>query len=416
MAATRSKPDIARQVKSNLPQSIAMNKAVILGGVAAAAFLGPFTQTVYAPSLPELQDFFGVDTLLVNLTISLFTAILALSNFVVGPAADRRGRRAVLLPGLVAFVLGSILCLSATSYSFFLAGRAVQAFGISTALLVAPTVVGDIFPPAERAQAMSVYQTVIFLGPVLGPLLGGVIAQQLGWRWSFALLSVAGAGVWFYNLRCLQETKPAVLAAAGHSLRPFVSVLVNRSARSIILVGLSQFYGYYVFLVFLPKLLTALSVFSTAVKGAMFAPLTAGILAGIYVGHQWQKRWSRTRILASSSFLIGSNVLVLWLAVFAGALTVPLLVALLLVYGVLLGCSLPVQSTILVNLFTKDRATAVGAYNFFRFMGAAIGPIVGALVEAWFGVHAVILSVAVLLGLSAVALRFSLYDPFEAKV
>ncbi|HKE40150.1 MAG TPA: MFS transporter, partial [Casimicrobiaceae bacterium] len=385
-----------------------MNKAVILGGVAAAAFLGPFTQTVYAPSLPELQDFFGVDTLLVNLTISLFTAILALSNFVVGPAADRRGRRAVLLPGLVAFVLGSILCLSATSYSFFLAGRAVQAFGISTALLVAPTVVGDIFPPAERAQAMSVYQTVIFLGPVLGPLLGGVIAQQLGWRWSFALLSVAGAGVWFYNLRCLQETKPAVLAAAGHSLRPFVSVLVNRSARSIILVGFSQFYGYYVFLVFLPKLLTALSVFSTAVKGAMFAPLTAGILAGIYVGHQWQKRWSRTRILASSSFLIGSNVLVLWLAVFAGALTVPLLVALLLVYGVLLGCSLPVQSTILVNLFTKDRGTAVGAYNFFRFMGAAIGPIVGALVEAWFGVHAVILSVAVLLGLSAVALRFSL--------
>ena len=416
MAATRSKPDIARQVKSNLPQSIAMNKAVILGGVAAAAFLGPFTQTVYAPSLPELQDFFGVDTLLVNLTISLFTAILALSNFVVGPAADRRGRRAVLLPGLVAFVLGSILCLSATSYSFFLAGRAVQAFGISTALLVAPTVVGDIFPPAERAQAMSVYQTVIFLGPVLGPLLGGVIAQQLGWRWSFALLSVAGAGVWFYNLRCLQETKPAVLAAAGHSLRPFVSVLVNRSARSIILVGLSQFYGYYVFLVFLPKLLTALSVFSTAVKGAMFAPLTAGILAGIYVGHQWQKRWSRTRILASSSFLIGSNVLVLWLAVFAGALTVPVLVALLLVYGVLLGCSLPVQSTILVNLFTKDRGTAVGAYNFFRFMGAAIGPIVGALVEAWFGVHAVILSVAVLLGLSAVALRFSLYDPFEANV
>ena len=416
MAATRSKPDIARQVKSNLPQSIAMNKAVILGGVAAAAFLGPFTQTVYAPSLPELQDFFGVDTLLVNLTISLFTAILALSNFVVGPAADRRGRRAVLLPGLVAFVLGSILCLSATSYSFFLAGRAVQAFGISTALLVAPTVVGDIFPPAERAQAMSVYQTVIFLGPVLGPLLGGVIAQQLGWRWSFALLSVAGAGVWFYNLRCLQETKPAVLAAAGHSLRPFVSVLVNRSARSIILVGFSQFYGYYVFLVFLPKLLTALSVFSTAVKGAMFAPLTAGILAGIYVGHQWQKRWSRTRILASSSFLIGSNVLVLWLAVFAGALTVPVLVALLLVYGVLLGCSLPVQSTILVNLFTKDRGTAVGAYNFFRFMGAAIGPIVGALVEAWFGVHAVILSVAVLLGVSAVALRFSLYDPFEANV
>jgi DHA1 family bicyclomycin/chloramphenicol resistance-like MFS transporter len=392
-----------------------MNNASVLGGVAAAAFLGPFTQTVYAPSLPELQKFFGVDTLLVNLTNSLFTAILALSNFVVGPAADRRGRRAVLLPGLVAFALGSVLCFSATTYSLFLAGRAVQAFGISTALLVAPTVVGDIFQPAERAHAMSVYQTVIFLGPVLGPVLGGLIAQQLGWRWSFALLSVAGVGAWLYNLRYLPETRPAALAPSGHSLRPFVSVLANRSARSIILVGFSQFYGYYVFLVFLPELLNALSVSSTAVKGAMFAPLTAGILAGIYAGHHWQKRWSRTRILAASSLLIGGNVLVLWLAVFASALTVPLLIALLLVYGVLLGCSLPVQSTILVNLFTKDRGTAVGAYNFFRFMGAAIGPIVGALVEARLGVHAVILSAAVLLGISALILRVSVYDPFGGK-
>jgi len=392
-----------------------VNNAVILGGVAAAAFLGPFTQTVYAPSLPELQGFFGVDTLLVNLTISLFTAILALSNFVVGPAADRRGRRAVLLPGLVAFVLGSILCLSATSYASFLAGRAVQAFGISTALLVAPTVIGDIFPPAERPQAMSVYQTVIFLGPVLGPLLGGVIAQYLGWRWSFALLSVAGAAAWIYNFRCLPETKPATLPGSGHSMRPFIGVLADRSARSIILIGFSQFYGYYVFLVFLPALLNALFVSSTAVKGAMFAPLTAGILAGIYAGHHWQKRWSRTRILVASSFMIGGSVLALWLALLAAALTVPLLIVLLLAYGVLLGCSLPVQSTILVNLFTKDRGTAVGAYNFFRFMGAAVGPIVGALVEAMFGVSAVILSVAMLLGLSAIVLRVGLYDPLEAK-
>jgi multidrug resistance protein len=389
--------------------------AVALGGVAAAAFLGPFTQTVYAPSLPELQEFFGVDTFRINLTISLFTLILAFSNFIVGPAADRRGRRAILLPGLVTFALGSIVCLFATSYGLFLAGRAVQAFGISTAMTVAPTVVGDLVPPDERPHAMSVYQTVIFLGPVVGPLLGGVIAQTLDWRWSFALLAVAGAVAWLYNRRYLPETKPAATTASKESPRSFAGVLANRSARSIILVGFSQFYGYYVFLVFLPALLTALSVFSTAVKGAMFAPLTAGILAGIYVGHRWQKHWTRTRILAACSFLIGGSVLVLWLMLVADVLSIPGLIALLLVYRVLLGCSLPVQSTILVNLFTKDRGTAVGAYNFFRFLGATIGPIVGALIAARFGVQTVILSVAILLVISAFMIQASLYDPFEAK-
>jgi hypothetical protein len=113
---------------------VAAKNATILTGVAAAAFLGPFTQTVYTPSLPDLQRFFGVNTVMINLTISLFTAILALSNFVVGPAADTWGRRAVLLPGLAVFCLGSLLCLFADSYSLFLAGRAVQAMGISTAL------------------------------------------------------------------------------------------------------------------------------------------------------------------------------------------------------------------------------------------------------------------------------------------
>ena len=391
------------------------DRTVILGGVAAAAFLGPFTQTVYAPSLPELQQFFRVDTVLVNLTISLFTAILAASNFVVGPAADRWGRRAVLLPGLAVFCFGSLVCLSSTSYALFLVGRALQAFGISTALLVAPTVIGDIFAPAERARAMSVYQTVIFLGPVLGPLLGGVIAEYLSWRWSFALLAVAVAAVWLYNARRLPETKPAALSAATVSLRRFFGVLGNRSARAIILVGFSQFYGYYVFLVFLPGLLTALFVESVAFKGMMFAPLTAGILLGIYVGHRWQKRWSRTRILVASSLGIGGDVFLFWLALVAGIVSIPILVVLLLLYGVLLGCSLPVQSTILVNLFTHDRGTAVGAYNFFRFMGAAVGPIVGAMIEARLGMDAVILSLALLLALSAVVLRAYLNDPFEAK-
>ena len=56
------------------------DRARILVGVSAAAFLGPFTQTVYTPSLPELGQDFGVSIVLVNLTISLFTAILAVSS------------------------------------------------------------------------------------------------------------------------------------------------------------------------------------------------------------------------------------------------------------------------------------------------------------------------------------------------
>ncbi len=392
-----------------------MRHRAILAGISGAAFLGPFTQTVYTPSLLELQRFFAVNTVLINLTISLFTAILALSNFVVGPLADTRGRRAVLLPGLLIFSAGSALCLVSGSYGWFLAGRAVQACGISTALLVAPTVIGDIYPPEARARAMSVYQTVSFLGPVFGPVIGGIIAAYLSWRWAFALLAVAGLVAWHYNFRRLHETLPHTAARPPITVATFRGVLANRAALAIVLIGFSQFYGYYAFLVFLPGLLTSLFAVSTGVKGLFFVPLTAGILLGIYVGARWQRRWSRTRILTASSYGIGLNVLILWLALRIGVVDMPLLIAFLLVYGVLLGCSLPVQSTILVNLFAKDKGTAVGVYNLLRFTGAAIGPMVGGMVAMRFGLDAVFLNVAILLAGSAILIHRYLYDPFDAS-
>jgi DHA1 family bicyclomycin/chloramphenicol resistance-like MFS transporter len=391
----------------------AAKNATILAGVAAAAFLGPFTQTVYTPSLPELQRYFGVNTVMINLTISLFTAILALSNFVVGPAADAWGRRAVLLPGLAVFGLGSLFCLYADSYALFLAGRAVQAMGISTALLVAPTVIGDIYVPAERAQAMNVFQTATFLGPVFGPVVGGLIAAHLRWQWAFALLAAASAAVWLYNYRWLGETRPTGAAPVRIGVATFRAVLANRSALAIVLIGFCQFYGYYVFLVFLPGLVASLVAMPADVTGLFFVPLTAGILAGIHVGRRWQRHWPRTRILGASSYGLSADVFVLWLALAAGIVSVPLLAILLLAYGVLLGCSLPVQSTILVGLFTHEKGTAVGLYNFFRFTGAAIGPLAGGVVAMNFGIDAVVLNVAALLAAAAWFVQRHLHDPHE---
>lgn len=391
-----------------------MTNKNILIGVSAAAFLGPFTQTVYTPSLPELGSFFQVNTVMANLTISLFTAILALSSFVVGPIADRWGRRATLLPGLAVFTAGSLICLFSGSYWLFLTGRGVQAIGISTAVLMAPTVIGDIYAPQERAQAMGAFQTVTFLGPVLGPVVGGLIAAYLHWQWAFALLAAAGFATWLYNRSELRETLPHDVVAARISLSTFREVLANRSALSIIVLGFSQFYGYYVFLVFLPSLLLSLFALPTSSEGFFFVPLTAGILLGINIGSRWQRVWTRTKIVGISSFGIALNVLLLWSALVAGLVNIPLLLVILLVYGVLLGCSLPVQSTILVNLFKQEKATAVGVYNLFRFTGAAIGPIAGGFIEMAHGLTTVFLSLGVMLLVSAWIVHKQLSDPFEA--
>ncbi len=369
----------------------------ILLAVSAAAFLGPFTQTVYVPSLIEVGADLHASLLMINLTISVYSIVFAAGSFVWGPLADSRGRRVMLVAGLALYVAGSLLCMLAPGYAAFLAGRVVQACGISAGSVIAATVIGDVYPPAERQHAMSVNQLVIYLGPVFGPVIGGFVAGRLHWPWAFGVLVAAGAMALLVVRIVVPETLRHGGAGAGAlSFAGVRNVLRERAARALLLLGFAQFYGYYIFLVFVPLLVERFGL-STAQKGLTFVPLTAGILAGITFARHRLGHWAGDRIIRASAWGVGATVLVLWLVVAGGALSLALLIAAMTVYGMLLGASLPAQSTLLVGLFSADRATAMGLYNFARFAGAAAGPLLGAVVVDAFGNATMLGSLALLL-------------------
>ncbi|MDQ6598803.1 MFS transporter [Bacillus salipaludis] len=349
----------------------------ILLGLSIAAFMGPFTQTIYTPSLGEVGHYYHASQFMVNLTISLYTFVLATNQFLVGPLADTRGRRATLLPGLLIFIVGSLICFLSPNYYLFLFGRALQAFGITTGSVVAAAVIGDLYPPKERGKAMSVYQTMVFLGPVLGPVVGSFIAASADWHTAFAVLAAGALFAYFYNRVILPETLSKETAPRKITIQTFLGILTNRAAFSVLLLGFVQFYGYYIYLVFIPGLLDELFQVPLAVKGLFFLPLTAGIVIGSLVGGKLQSFMRHTSILIYTAYGIGIVVTVFWVCLHWGLLNIPSLIVLLLFYGVMLGMSLPSQSTSLVNLFAKEKGTAMGVYNFVRFTGAAIGPLLG---------------------------------------
>ncbi len=349
----------------------------ILLGLSIAAFLGPFTQTIYTPSLPEVGHFYAANQFMVNLTISLYTFILAANQFFVGPLTDTRGRKATLLPGLLIFMTGSLICFLSSNYYLFLFGRAIQAFGITTGSVVAAAVIGDIYAPHERGKAMSIYQTMVFLGPVLGPVIGSFIASYADWHTAFALLAAAALFAYLYNRSILPETLPPDAVSKKITAQTFFNIISNKAASAVMLLAFVQFYGYYIFLVFLPTLLDELFHVSLAVKGLFFMPLTAGIVLGTMLGGRLQTRLTHASILVLSSYGIGLVVALFWGFLHWGLLTIPALIIFLLGYGILLGTSLPSQSTSLVNLFLNEKGTAMGVYNFVRFTGAAIGPLFG---------------------------------------
>jgi MFS transporter, DHA1 family, multidrug resistance protein len=268
----------------------------------------------------------------------------------------------------------------------------------------------EIFFRRKNEGVRCIYQTMVFLGPVLGPLLGSMIAAYSHWQWVFVILVFVALIVYVYNRVILHETLPKDSTPRKITLRTFKEILFNKSAFAIMLLGFFQSYGYYIYLVFLPSLIDQLFQVSMAAKGLFFMPLTAGIVLGTFLGGKIQRYLSHSSILVYTSYGLGWVVLMFWISLLIHFVTIPVLVVFLLAYGVLLGMSLPSQSTTLVNLFLEQKGTAMGVYNFIRFTGSAVGPLLGAAFYEVGGNHALYISLFLFLFTAAAVIHKNMDD------
>jgi DHA1 family bicyclomycin/chloramphenicol resistance-like MFS transporter len=274
-----------------------MNRTLIVYLVSLAAFLGPFTQTIYTPILPEVTKDFGTSSFLVNLTISIFTLFLALMQTVYGPLTDTKGRRNVILFGIFLYTLASLGCFFSNSIYMLLFFRALQAIGIAAGSVVAATVIGDLFEGKARGKAMGTFQMMVSLGPVVGPIVGGFLGGRFNFHAVFLVLVFAGLIIFVCNFIFLKETKPETGAMERFQLRDFVMILKNRIGSSIILLGFIQYYALYNFLVFLPSILSERYRLPAEQKGIVFLSMSLFIVIGSFLGGRIQGRFENRNVI-----------------------------------------------------------------------------------------------------------------------
>lgn len=134
-------------------------------------------------ALPDIRRDLDATPTGLQWTVDAYTLVLATFLVLAGSMADRFGRRRVFLVGLMVFGLGSLCCALAPGIGWLIAARVVQALGGTMLNPVAMAIVVDTFTdPAERARAIGVFGSMSGLALALGPVLGGVMVDTLGWR------------------------------------------------------------------------------------------------------------------------------------------------------------------------------------------------------------------------------------------
>src|SRR3981081_1334302 len=161
--------------------------------LAALAATGTLATNILLPSLPRMAASRHVSTAAVTSSITVFLAVFALGQLVVGPISDRYGRRWPVLIGFAVFFAGSVWCGLATDLPGLLTGRVIQAAGACATSVLSRAIARDMFSGAALARAMALIMIAMAAAPRFSPLLGGALADAFGWRPEFVLVAAFAA-------------------------------------------------------------------------------------------------------------------------------------------------------------------------------------------------------------------------------
>ncbi len=206
---------------SGLPRPV--RSELVLGICCLSLLLAGMDVTIVNVALPSIQRDLHASLSGLQWVLDAYTLVVASLLMLSGSMADRFGRRIVFQTGLCLFLAGSLLCSIAHSIGALTLYRAMQGVGASMLNPVALSIIVNVFPaPKDRARAVGVWGAVGGLALAIGPLLGGILTQHVGWRSIFWINLPVGIGAVVLAALFVPESK----AARARAVDPVGQLLV----------------------------------------------------------------------------------------------------------------------------------------------------------------------------------------------
>jgi EmrB/QacA subfamily drug resistance transporter len=395
--------------------------------VILAMFLSSLDQTVVGTAMPRIiSDLGGFSHYTWITTVYIITSAVTIP--ITGKLTDMYGRKYFYIGGLILFILASILCGLSNTMSQIIIFRGIQGIGGGVMMANAFTVIGDLFPPAERGKYQGFMSAVFGLSSIVGPTLGGYITDTLSWHWVFFINVPLGLVIiilfifFFPNFRpdklkhridypglvlLILAVVPTMLAlswggveypwgslqiigmflfsavalvlfifAERRSPEPILplSLFSNRIIAVSELVIFFSAFGMFGSIIFIPLFFQGVLGATATASGSFLTPMMLGMVAGsFFSGQMLSRAGGHYRILGA----IGLAIMGIGLALLS-RMTVETsyisVVVNIVITGFGLGITMPVYTIAVQNAVPYNMlGVATSSTPFFRSLGGSVG-------------------------------------------
>jgi MFS transporter, DHA1 family, multidrug resistance protein len=352
--------------------------------ICAFAATGILATNIFLPSLPSMAAALHVSSAAVTSAVTVYLAIFAIGQLIVGPLSDRFGRRPLILIGLGFFVVGTIWCAYAGDLSDLLIGRSIQASGACAAGVISRAIARDLFEGQMLAKVMAAIMMATAAAPGFSPLLGGAIDHFFGWRSEFIFVAIFAIGAVAAYVIFVGETIRSArnsinpLAIAGSYLDLIRDARFSVPARTVglIMVGLFAIFSGA------PRVLLEGFGFSPIMLGLLFAGVVFVVFGAGMLAPRLSARHGlyRATMAGLGTIVIGGIALLLAVLVAKDQL-LPFLAAMaVFLFGV--GIASPLSTAAALSPFGNKAGVAAALLGFSQMAGGAIGSLLAAAISS----------------------------------
>ncbi len=185
------------------------NRWLVMSAVAMGIFLATIDMSIVNIALPTIVRSLGTDFSLVQWVILSYLLTVATLMLSIGRLGDIMGKKWLYLSGFIIFTLGSLFCGFAPDVYWLIGLRVFQGLGGALIMALGAAIVTEAFPHSERGKAMGIIGSIVSVGIVAGPTIGGIIVSLLSWRWIFFVnLPVGILGI-YGVIRFIPQNNPS---------------------------------------------------------------------------------------------------------------------------------------------------------------------------------------------------------------